>query len=86
GIWWTWDARLTTTLILFLIGTLGISLLDNFLKPMLIGEKTKLPYFLLFLGILGGLQIYGVMGIFLAPAALSIFFVLIKIYREKFPA
>lgn len=76
----------TKALILFLIGTLGISLLDNFLKPMLIGEKTKLPYFLLFLGILGGLQIYGVMGIFLAPAALSIFFVLIKIYREKFPA
>ena len=71
-------------LVLFLVGMLGISLVDNFLKPLLIGEKAKLPYFLLFLGILGGLQIYGVMGIFLAPAVLSVFFVLIKIYREKF--
>ena len=60
-----------------------ISLVDNILKPLLIGEKTKLPYLLLFLGILGGLQIYGLMGIFLAPAILSLFFVLIKIYQEE---
>lgn len=69
---------------LFLVGALIISLVDNVLKPILIGEKTKLPYFLLFLGILGGLQAYGFMGLFLAPAVLSVFFVLIKIYRKKF--
>ncbi|HTL70683.1 MAG TPA: AI-2E family transporter [Candidatus Eisenbacteria bacterium] len=69
---------------LFLLGAFGISLVDNFLKPILIGEKTKLPYLLLFLGILGGMQIYGLMGIFLAPTFLSLFFVVIKIYREKY--
>ncbi len=71
-------------IVLLAIGTLVISLVDNVLKPILIGEKTKLPYFLLFLGILGGLQVYGLIGIFVAPAVLSIFFVLVKIYREKF--
>jgi len=50
----------------------------------LIGEKTKLPYFLLFFGILGGVKVYGIMGIFLGPLVLSLFFVLIKIYQEKF--
>ncbi len=69
---------------LFLVGALIISLVDNVLKPILIGEKTRLPYFLLFLGILGGLQVYGLTGVFLAPAVLSVSFVLIKIYREKF--
>ena len=71
-------------LALLFLGTFLISAVDNFLKPLLIGEKAKLPYFLLFLGILGGIQVYGIMGIFLAPAVLSLFFVLIRIYRQKF--
>ena len=72
-----------SALILTALGVLVISLVDNLLKPLLIGEKTKLPYLLLFLGILGGLQVYGLMGIFLAPAVLSLFFVLVKIYQEE---
>ena len=47
--------------ILFVFGTLVISLIDNIMKPVLIGEKTRLPYFLLFFGILGGLKLYGLM-------------------------
>lgn len=71
-------------LILFLLGTFVISAIDNFLKPAIIGEKTKLPYFLLFLSILGGMSAYGFLGLFLAPVIMSLFFVLIKIYREKY--
>jgi predicted PurR-regulated permease PerM len=70
--------------ILFFFGLLVISLIDNIMKPALIGEKTKLPYFLLFFGILGGIKLYGLMGIFLAPVVLSLFFALIKIYQEKY--
>ncbi|HOW87819.1 MAG TPA: AI-2E family transporter [Candidatus Omnitrophota bacterium] len=71
-------------IILFLVGFFGISLLDNIMKPAIIGEKTKLPYFLLFFGIMGGMKLYGLMGIFLAPVVLSLFFALIKIYRGKY--
>ena len=71
-------------IILFLFGFLVISLIDNFMKPALIGEKTKLPYFLLFFGILGGIRLYGLIGIFLAPVLLSLFFALVKIYQEQF--
>ena len=71
-------------IILFFFGMLIISLIDNVMKPALIGEKTKLPYFLLFFGVLGGIKVYGLMGIFIAPVILSLFFALIKIYQEKF--
>lgn len=70
-------------IILFFVGALIISLLDNLIKPGVIGEKTKLPYFLLLFGILGGIKIYGLMGIFLAPVVLALFFSLIRIYQEK---
>jgi predicted PurR-regulated permease PerM len=69
---------------LFALGVGVISLIDNILKPILIGSKLKLPYLLLFLGILGGLKVYGMMGIFLAPTVLSLFFVLIRTYKERF--
>ncbi len=71
-------------IILFVVGFFGISLIDNIMKPAIIGERTKLPYFLLFFGIMGGMKLYGLMGIFLAPVVLSIFFALIEIYREKY--
>ncbi len=71
-------------IILGVVGVLGISLLDNIMKPAIIGERTKLPYFLLFFGIMGGLKFFGLTGIFLAPVVLSLFFALIKIYREKY--
>ncbi len=74
----------TKAVILLVLGTLFISLLDNFLKPYLIGEKTKLPILLLFLGILGGLRLYGLTGIFLGPVLLALFFALIKIYQEEY--
>ena len=69
---------------LLILGTFVISGIDNILKPLLIGHKTKLPYSLLFLGILGGIQAYGFIGIFIAPVFFSLFFVLVKIYRDKF--
>ena len=70
--------------ILFVFGTLVISIIDNIMKPALIGERTKLPYFLLFFGILGGIKVYGLMGIFIAPVVLSLFFAMTKIYQEKY--
>ena len=76
--------QFTKALVLFFLGTGIISLVDNILKPMFIGQRTKLPYLVLFLGILGGLELYGFVGIFLAPTLISLFFALIKIYREKF--
>lgn len=78
------DQQTVRAIILAVLGVSVISVIDNLMKPAIIGEKTKLPYFLLFFGILGGLKLYGFMGIFLAPVILSLFFSLIKIYQEKY--
>jgi predicted PurR-regulated permease PerM len=70
--------------VLFAVGLLVISLIDNFLKPILIGERIKVPVFLLFFGVLGGLKAYGITGIFLGPLFIALFFVLIRIYQERY--
>lgn len=70
--------------ILLILGALFISVIDNVIKPALIGEKTKLPYFLLFFGVMGGIKMYGLMGVFIAPVVLALFFALIRIYQQKY--
>jgi predicted PurR-regulated permease PerM len=65
-------------------GTVLVSLPDNFLKPLIIGKKANLPTFFLFLGILGGLQVYGFLGILFGPLIVTLLTVFIQIYRKEY--
>ncbi len=67
-------------------GLILVSLPDNFLKPMLIGKKANLPTFFLFLGILGGLRVYGILGILFGPLIVTLLSAFIQIYREEYAA
>jgi predicted PurR-regulated permease PerM len=69
-------------------GTLVVSLVDNFLKPYLIGREMKLPVLWLFLAIIGGLKLFGFLGVIVGPAALALAFACYRIYTEgrKAPA
>jgi predicted PurR-regulated permease PerM len=71
-------------IILALYGLLVISTVDNFLRPLLIGGRTRLPTIFLFFGMLGGIEAYGVLGIFLGPVLLSIVLSFIQIYQSQY--
>lgn len=67
---------------LMLWGMLVVSLIDNVLRPYLIGRETRLPMLWLFLAILGGLRAFGLLGILLGPAGLALFLACYRIYAE----
>jgi predicted PurR-regulated permease PerM len=48
---------------------------------MIIGERAKLHPALVFLGVLGGLQIFGILGIVLGPIVLGVLATFIDIYE-----
>jgi predicted PurR-regulated permease PerM len=68
-------------LLLVLWGTLVIGMIDNFLRPKLVGGRTKLHELLIFFAVLGGLQVFGVLGIVMGPVVLAITMTLIEIFR-----
>ncbi len=70
--------------ILLVYGSIVISMVDNVLRPLLIGGQTRLPTLFLFFGILGGVQVYGVVGLFLGPVLLAIVVAFVRIYQEQF--
>ena len=52
-------------------GVLAVSSVDNFIKPILISRGTTLPLALVFLGVLGGIMTFGMLGLVLGPILLS---------------
>ncbi len=70
--------------VLFAIGAGPINFVDNVVQPLVIGQRSGIPYALLLVGVIGGVAQYGVFGIFIGPIVLSLFFALIRIYRLRF--
>jgi predicted PurR-regulated permease PerM len=52
---------------------------DHFVRPALIGGATRLPFLLVLLGILGGLESLGLLGLFVGPAVMAAF---VSLWRE----
>lgn len=61
-----------------------ISMMDNVLRPMLIGGRARLPTFLLLFSILGGVSVYGFVGVFVAPVIVAALLSFIDIYRDLY--
>ena len=68
--------------ILIAFGALVIGSVDNFLRPKLVGERTRLHELLIFFSVLGGLQFFGVLGLVLGPAVVAITLALLDIVRQ----
>jgi predicted PurR-regulated permease PerM len=65
-----------------IIGVLGMVVTfvaDHFVRPTLIGSATRLPFLWVLLGILGGVETWGLLGLFLGPAIMA---ALMLLWRE----
>ena len=69
---------------LIIWSSIALAVIDNFIKPLAMKHGTGLPTLALFLGILGGLEAYGPLGLFLGPAIMSVFAALLRVYRKEY--
>jgi predicted PurR-regulated permease PerM len=67
---------LVAALVLFGFGAALAFATDHFVRPVLIGGATKLPFLWVLLGILGGLEVWGLLGLFLGPAIMAVLMLL----------
>jgi predicted PurR-regulated permease PerM len=67
---------------LTLFGALVISSVDNFLRPKLVGDRIRLSELVMFFSVLGGLQVFGVLGIVLGPVLFAVTGSLIGALRD----
>lgn len=70
--------------ILALFGMIVIGLVDNFLRPILVGRETKLPDYIILFSTIGGLYLFGVNGFVLGPLIAALFVALWQIFIQDF--
>lgn len=46
--------------------------MDNLIRPIVISGATKIPFIIIFIGVLGGLTAFGFVGLFIGPVVLAI--------------
>jgi predicted PurR-regulated permease PerM len=68
---------------LVLWGVLVIGLVDNVLRPVLVGKETRMPDYLVMISTLGGLAVFGINGFVLGPVLAALFIAVWHIYAES---
>jgi predicted PurR-regulated permease PerM len=75
------QGRYGAAIVLAVIG-LVVSSVDNFLKPLLISGRAVVPTLAVFIGVLGGLFAFGIIGMFLGPVVIALALALVNFAKE----
>jgi len=67
---------------LFTYGVLVISMVDNILRPLIIGSRTKMPTILILFSVLGGIKLFGMIGFVMGPLIMAVFLSVLDIFRH----
>jgi predicted PurR-regulated permease PerM len=80
--WMYWSGSHTWATIL-LLWSVPVTLLDNFLRPILIRKGADLPLLLIIAGVIGGMVGFGLVGIFVGPVVLAVAYTLLDAWVEE---
>jgi len=68
---------------LLIYGILIVSLIDNVLRTIIVAKRTKINSAIVIIGMIGGLFVFGVIGLILGPLILSYVILIVELYRLK---
>ncbi|MBK7996178.1 MAG: AI-2E family transporter [Blastocatellia bacterium] len=83
AIWLFLTGSVAKAIILVLWGIFVVSTIDNVLRPMLVGRQTNLPTIVTFYSVLGGIRIFGPLGLVLGPLIVASFVTLLNFIFPK---
>jgi predicted PurR-regulated permease PerM len=82
-MYWQGDNNAWATFLL--VWSIIVTTMDNFVRPMLIRRGADLPLLLIFVGVIGGLLSFGLIGIFVGPVALAVTYTLAQAWIAEAP-
>ena len=78
------DGALTKGILLLIFGATVVMNIDNFLRPRLVSSRSNVHPVLILIGVLGGLRVFGFIGMLVGPLILAILVALIKFYEQYY--
>ena len=70
-------------IVLIAYGVLVIGLVDNVLRPILVGKDTKMPDYVVLISTLGGIAIFGLNGFVIGPVIAAMFMAVWDIFSSS---
>jgi predicted PurR-regulated permease PerM len=80
---WAWTFMGTLPALLFTAYMVPVNLLDNLLRPIVMGRGLKTPILVILIGVIGGTLAYGITGLFLGPIVLAVIWELFVSWIEE---
>lgn len=71
-------------IIILIIGTFVISVIDNLLRPILVGKGTEMHPIIILFSTLGGIFLFGISGFIIGPIISALFLSILSIYLEYY--
>ncbi|MDW3096126.1 MAG: AI-2E family transporter [Gammaproteobacteria bacterium] len=71
-------------IILIIVGVFIIGMIDNILRPILVGRDTKMPDYLILLSTLGGIAMIGISGFVLGPIIAAFFLTIWTMFAQEY--
>lgn len=68
---------------LVLIGVLIIGLIDNLLRPPLVGKGTRMPDYVVLISTVGGISLFGINGFVIGPLIAALFIAAWSLFAEQ---
>jgi predicted PurR-regulated permease PerM len=69
---------------IFLFSVLVVSSVDNFVRPRLVGQETRMHDLVIFFATIGGISAFGIMGFIIGPVIAALFVTIVEIYGREF--
>ena len=79
--WWLFAQEQQIWGVFMIVWGVFVSMVDNFVKPWLIGFGVEMPMSLTILGVFGGFIAFGFLGMFIGPTLIAIMFTLVQAWR-----
>ncbi len=77
------SGEVSKAIVLSVYAAVVIGMVDNFLLPKLINNRTKMNELFVFFSVIGGLQLFGILGIFMGPVILAIAFGMLTLFKGE---
>ena len=74
--------HMTQGLVLVAFGVLVIGMVDNFMRPLLVGKDTKMPDYIVLISTIGGMSLFGLTGFVIGPAIAALFMAAWSLFSE----
>ncbi len=86
AVLWLYTQGSTGWAIFMLVWGMGVSSVDNVVKPWLISQGSNMPFIVIFFGVIGGALAFGVVGVFLGPTLLAVSYRIVEEWSTASPA